>query len=62
MTGTATQVFLTTEELAARYRVTVPTVRYWRQIGKGPQGTRIGKRVLYALADCETYEAALSAQ
>jgi len=38
---------LTTEEVAARFRTSPATVRYWRHIGIGPDGVRVGRRVLY---------------
>ena len=38
---------LTTEEVAAIARTSPSTVRYWRHTGKGPQGVRRGRRVLY---------------
>ncbi len=38
---------LTTEEVAERYRTSASTVRYWRTIGYGPRGRRVGRRVLY---------------
>ncbi|WP_211660758.1 helix-turn-helix domain-containing protein [Modestobacter muralis] len=38
---------LTTEEVAARFRTSPATVRYWRHIGIGPDGGRVGRRVLY---------------
>ena len=38
----------TTEEVAVRYRTTAATVRYWRYLGKGPLGVKVGKRVLYS--------------
>jgi hypothetical protein len=47
---------LTTDEVAARYRTTAPTVRYWRLIGKGPKSYKVGKRVLYHVDDVETWE------
>lgn len=43
--------YLTTAEVADRYRTAASTVRYWRQIGKGPRGVKIGKRVLYPEAE-----------
>jgi len=39
--------FLTTEELAGRLRTSPGTVRYWRHVGTGPRGIKVGKRVLY---------------
>lgn len=40
--------YLTTDELAERYRTTAGTARYWRHIGYGPRGIKVGRRVLYA--------------
>jgi hypothetical protein len=37
---------LTTEEVAERFRTSPATVRYWRHIGMGPAGVRVGRRVL----------------
>jgi excisionase family DNA binding protein len=39
--------FLTTDDLAERLRTSPRTIRHWRQIGKGPKGVKIGRRVLY---------------
>ena len=39
--------FLTTAEVAEIVRVTPSTVRYWRHRGTGPDGERVGKKVLY---------------
>ncbi|MFF0061079.1 helix-turn-helix domain-containing protein [Streptomyces sp. NPDC005279] len=41
------QKYLTTEEVARRYRVQPATVRYWRHIGYIPNGVKRGRRVLY---------------
>lgn len=38
---------LTTEEVADRFRTSPATVRYWRHLGIGPAGVRVGRRVLY---------------
>jgi DNA-binding transcriptional MerR regulator len=40
-------MYLTTEEVARRYRVAPSTVRYWRHIGYLPDGVKRGRRVLY---------------
>jgi hypothetical protein len=48
--------YLTTEEMAARFRTSPETVRYWRHIGKGPQSFKVGRRVLYAVEDVEAWE------
>jgi DNA-binding transcriptional MerR regulator len=52
--------YLTTAEVAERYRTAESTVRYWRQVGKGPRGIKIGKRVLYSEAELLRYELALA--
>jgi DNA-binding transcriptional MerR regulator len=52
--------YLTTTEVAERYRTAESTVRYWRQIGKGPRGIKIGKRVLYPEAELLRYERTLA--
>ncbi|WP_030562679.1 helix-turn-helix transcriptional regulator [Streptomyces aureocirculatus] len=48
--------YLTTAEVAERYRTAESTVRYWRHIGKGPRGINVGKRVLYPEAELLRYE------
>lgn len=55
--GGPSECFLTTEEVAARYRTSPATVRWWRQTGNyGPKGIKVGRRVLYSLANCEEFE------
>jgi DNA-binding transcriptional MerR regulator len=39
--------YLTTADIAEMCRTTVDTIRYWRSIGKGPSGFRVGRRVLF---------------
>ncbi|MGW8502803.1 helix-turn-helix domain-containing protein [Streptomyces sp. CLCI03] len=39
--------YLTTAEVARRYRVAAGTVRYWRHIGYIPGGVKRGQRWLY---------------
>lgn len=46
---------LTTEDVAARFRTSPATVRYWRHIGIGPTGVRVGRRVLYTEAECDRW-------
>lgn len=55
MSSTARR-FLTTAEVAERYRTSPGTVRYWRHISKGPTGFLVGRRVLYRLDECERWE------
>lgn len=52
---------LTTEEVAERYRTSASTVRYWRSIGYGPPGRRIGRRVLYDETDVQAFWESLDA-
>lgn len=46
---------LTTEEVAERFRTSPCTVRYWRHLGTGPHGIRVGRRVLYEETECERW-------
>lgn len=48
--------YLTTNDVAARYRTAPSTIRYWRHIGYGPKGIKVGRRVLYSLDSCEEFE------
>lgn len=50
--------WLTTNELAERWRTVPETVRYWRHVGKGPPSFKVGRRVLYSLEDVVAYERA----
>lgn len=50
-----TNRLLTTEDVAARFRTSPATVRYWRHIGIGPNGVRVGRRVLYDEAECDRW-------
>ncbi|MFF1321475.1 helix-turn-helix transcriptional regulator [Streptomyces chartreusis] len=55
LTSEASQ-YLTTSDVAARYRTAPSTIRYWRHVGYGPKGIKVGRRVLYSLANCEEFE------
>jgi DNA-binding transcriptional MerR regulator len=46
---------LTTAEVAERFRTSPSTVRYWRHLGIGPAGIRVGRRVLYDEAECDRW-------
>lgn len=48
--------WLTTAEVAERYRTAASTVRYWRHIGTGPNGVLIGRRVLYRETELTRWE------
>ncbi|MCO7221708.1 AlpA family transcriptional regulator [Klenkia sp. PcliD-1-E] len=46
---------LTTDDVAARFRTSPATVRYWRHAGVGPAGVKVGRRVLYEEAECDRW-------
>ena len=46
---------LTIEQLADLTHAPVATVRWWRTNGEGPQGFRVGKRVLYRESAVEAW-------
>ena len=46
---------ITTEEFAEIARTSPATVRYWRHIGHGPRGFKLGRRVLYREADVRAW-------
>lgn len=50
--------FLTTLELAERWRVSPRTIEDWRRRQRPPHPVRIGRRVLYRLTDVEALEGA----
>lgn len=48
--------YLTTAEVGKRFRAPAGTVRYWRHIGYGPKGIKIGRRVLYPVTEVRRFE------
>jgi excisionase family DNA binding protein len=46
---------MTTAEVAELCRAPQETVRYWRHLGKGPRSFKIGRRVLYPIADVRAW-------
>ena len=54
--------YRTTAEVAERYRTTPSTVRYWRHVGYGPEGIKVGRRVLYSEEELSRFEAQLAQQ
>lgn len=54
--------FLTTNEVAKRYRTSPGTVRYWRHAGIGPRGVKIGTKVLYRESEVLRWEQARDAE
>jgi excisionase family DNA binding protein len=47
--------YMTTAELAELLRAPQETVRYWRHLGKGPKCFKVGRRVLYPVADVRAW-------
>lgn len=47
--------YLTTAEVADIARTPPETVRYWRHVGSGPKSFKLGRRVLYAVEDVESW-------
>ena len=58
MTSGSNKKFLTTKELAERWRVTEKSVLKWRKEGKAPPFYTIHGSILYRLADVEELEEA----
>jgi len=54
--------WVTVGELAAHYRKSVATIRYWRHIGYGPKGVQVGRAVLYPRENVEAFDRELRAQ
>lgn len=54
--------YLTTADLAKRYKTAESTIRYWKHMGKGPRGFRIGRHTLYDPAEVDRYDAEQKAQ
>lgn len=52
--------FYTTAEVAALCRTSPETVRYWRHVGYGPVGVKVGRRVLYEVTVIEAWLKALA--
>ncbi|GEK03500.1 AlpA family transcriptional regulator [Streptomyces sp. 1-11] len=51
--------YLTTAEVAERFRAPESTVRYWRHIGYGPKSIKVGRRALYDETEVQRWERAL---
>lgn len=49
-------VHLTPRELASRWKMAEQTLANWRFAGKGPRFIKIGRKVLYPLAEIEARE------
>ncbi|MGW2781046.1 helix-turn-helix domain-containing protein [Streptomyces populi] len=49
--------YLTTNEVAERYRTAPSTVRYWKHIGYIPGAVKRGRRTLYAIDVLNAWDA-----
>jgi excisionase family DNA binding protein len=52
-TATALPHLLTLDETATYLRTPITTLRYWRHLGTGPRGFRVGRRVMFRREDVE---------
>ena len=43
-------------ELAARWGMSPKTLQRWRTLNAGPEYLKLGKKIMYPLADVEDYE------
>lgn len=53
---TSSDVFLSPEDLAGRYGVSLETVYGWNKTKSGPRYMKIGRHVRYRLRDVEAWE------
>ena len=58
MTSTSKKEFLTSQELADRWRVQIDSILRWRREGKPPNFYKINVTILYKLAEIEDLEKA----
>lgn len=49
------------DEFAERMRIPLATARHWRATDQGPQGRRVGRRVLYLKSEVDAYIAEMFA-
>jgi predicted DNA-binding transcriptional regulator AlpA len=47
--------YLTTAEVSEMTRIPAETLRWMRYVSKGPKSFKLGRRVLYAVEDCESW-------
>ncbi len=52
----AVPAFLTSKEVADRWRLSDQTLANWRSAGKGPPFIRVGTRVLYPVEGIHAFE------
>lgn len=46
---------MTLRDAAARIGVPEATLRYWRHLGKGPAGQKLGRRVMFRTEDIDAW-------
>ena len=56
----ATRIALDENELAARWGLSVKTLRRWRQEQRGPVFCKLGARVTYLISEVEAFERRVS--
>lgn len=54
-TQTAMSSLMTLPEMCEELGITEATAYYWRQIGKGPKGARLGKSLRYKRSEVEAW-------
>lgn len=54
--NTIERLWMSNEEVAERYGVSIATVRKWRHEGTGPAGVKFGRHVRYSVAELERWE------
>ena len=57
-----TDGYMTTAEVAARFRRPEATVRWWRYVGYGPESVKVGRAALYPVESVEAFEAQVRAE
>ena len=50
------RLYLNQQELAERWRLSPRTLERWRWLKTGPNYTKLGGKIAYAMHDIETYE------
>lgn len=62
MSQSSTRAMLTMVEAARTVRVSVATMRYWRQTGTGPSSFKVGRHVRYWEDEVRDWLASRSAE
>ena len=56
MTNNDERPWLSNDDLAQRYGVSVQTIRKWRHQRSGPRGVKFGRHVRYSREEVERFE------